>query len=107
MITCVFVDGVRQGLLESLLVHSTFDSANSVGKRVQAIRVVPGVPLKGHLELHRTVLGLFALLQVPHVTEQRFLCRVDVANKVLDTTLVAVHHFLRVLLGPLINKADL
>ena len=86
----VAVHGVGEGLLESLLVHAALDGADAVGEGVEAVGVVPGVPLERDLDVHRVVAGLLVLVQVADLGEQRLLGPVHVPDEVTDAALVAV-----------------
>ena len=57
----VVVGHLGEALLEPLLVHAAFDGVDAVGEAVDAVVVVPGVPLEGELDL----LVLLGLLEVP------------------------------------------
>ncbi len=82
------VERVGERLLEALLVHAAFDRVDAVGKAVQTVGVVAGVPLKGDLHLHRGTRRLLRVVVVAHVVEQCFFWAVDVHDEIPHAVLI-------------------
>ena len=70
--------------------HAAFAGTDAVGKRVETIAIETGVPLESDLDF----LFIFDRLEVADRVKQRVFRRIDMFDKVADTTVVLKHDVL-------------